>query len=92
MDMAAEELQLPHKLTLNERSHLSMTGVTEVVGFDEESVVLHTALGVLEVQGENLKLKNFSPEGGQVIIDGLVTSLYYEQPRIKSGFWGRQRR
>ena len=90
--MGEERLTMPHKLTLSDRKTLTMTGVTEVVGFDEESVVLHTALGVLEVQGENLKLKNFSPEGGQVIIDGLVTSLYYEQPRIKSGFWGRQRR
>lgn len=90
--MAAEELQLPHKLTLNERSYLSMTGVTEVVSFDEEAVVLHTALGVLAVQGEYLKLKTLSPEGGQVIIEGQITALYYEQPRMKSGFWGRQRR
>ena len=90
--MATEALQLPHKLTLNERSVLSMTGVTEVVSFDEESVVLHTALGTLEVLGQNLKLKNLSPEGGQVRIDGQVSALYYEDSREKTGFWGRLRR
>ena len=35
--------QLPHKLTLNERRQLTMTGVTEVISFDESAVVLNTS-------------------------------------------------
>jgi sporulation protein YabP len=89
MDMAAENIQLPHKLTLNERKNLTMTGVTEVVSFDEASVVLRTALGTLEVQGENLQLKTLSIDGGQVAVDGHITALYYEEPRCTTGFWGR---
>ena len=87
--MAAENLQLPHKLTLNERKNLTMTGVTEVVSFDDASVVLHTVLGTLEVQGENLQLKTLSIDGGQVAVDGHITALYYEEPRSTVGFWGR---
>ena len=88
--MATEALQLPHKLTLNERSVLSMTGVTEVVSFDEESVVLHTALGTLEVLGQNLKLKNLSPDGGQLAIEGNIRGLFYEEPRQSRSFWRRK--
>ena len=44
--MASQELQLPHKLTLQERSRLTVTGVTEVVSFDDTAVVLHTVLGL----------------------------------------------
>jgi hypothetical protein len=55
--MADERLQLPHKLTLNERKNLTVTGVTEVVSFDENAVVVHTALGTLIVQGKDLSLK-----------------------------------
>ena len=40
-----EQEQLPHKLQLNERRQLTMTGVTEVVSFDEGGVVLQTSLG-----------------------------------------------
>ena len=40
-----EERQLPHKLTLSERKHLTVTGVSEVVGFDETGVVLRRLLG-----------------------------------------------
>ncbi len=73
--------QLPHKLTLNERSTLTMTGVTEVVSFDETGVILKTSLGVLIIQGQDLQLKTLSPEGGQVRVEGQISSLHYEQPR-----------
>ena len=78
--------QLPHKLTLNERRQLTMTGVTEVVSFDETAVVLHTSLGTLLIQGQELKLKTLSLDGGQVAVDGIVTALSYEEPRQR-GSW-----
>ena len=84
-----DELQMPHKLTLSERSHLTLTGVTEVVSFDDTAVVLKTGLGTLVVQGSDLQLKTLSPEGGQVVVDGSVTSLVYEQLRSDRGFWQR---
>ena len=81
-------LQLPHKLTLNQREDLNLTGVTEVVSFDESTVVLKTNLGTLTVLGENLVLKTLSVEGGQVAVSGHISSLQYEEPRAP-GFWQR---
>lgn len=78
--MAQEHPTLPHKLTLNERKNLSMIGVTEVVSFDDTAVVLRTALGTLSVQGNNLQLKTLSLDGGQVVVDGTVSGLIYEEP------------
>ena len=78
---------LPHKLQLSERKVLTMTGVTEVVSFDENSVVLQTSLGLLIVQGQQLSLKNLSLDGGQVAVEGSISALAYEEPR-QSG-WRR---
>ena len=82
-------LQLPHKLTLNERRQLTMTGVTEVMSFDEQSVVLQTDLGTLTVHGQDLQLKNLSLDGGQVAVEGQVAALIYEEPRPARGWLGR---
>ena len=82
-----EETRLPHKLQLNERKSLTMTGVTEVVSFDETAVVLQTSLGLLIVQGQQLQLKNLSLEGGQVAGEGDINALSYEEPR--QGGWRR---
>ena len=79
---------LPHKLTLNPRKELSLTGVTEVVSFDDASVILNTNLGTLIVQGEGLVLKTLSLEGGQVSVSGHIGSMVYEEPRPE-GFFRR---
>ena len=81
------EEMLPHKLQLSERKVLTMTGVTEVVSFDENAVVLQTSLGMLIVQGQQLSLKNLSLGGGQVAVEGSISALAYEEPR-QSG-WRR---
>ena len=83
-----DNTHLPHKLCLNERKELTMTGATEVVSFDDTAVVLRTALGTLLVQGQGLQLKTLSLEGGQVAVDGTVAAMVYEEPR--SGGWLRR--
>lgn len=83
------EIQLPHKLTLQDRKSLTMTGVTEVISFDEGAVILRTELGTLAVQGQNLQLKNLSTDGGQVAVEGKISALIYEEPRPAGSFWRR---
>lgn len=85
----AQEDQMPHKLQLNERRQLTMTGVTEVVSFDEGAVILQTSLGTLIVQGRELQLKTLSLEGGQVAVDGNISALTYKEPR-QNGGWRRR--
>lgn len=73
--------QLPHSLSLDERKKLSVTAVAEVVSFDEEAIVLRTSLGTLVVQGQELKLRQLTLEGGNVAVEGKIDSLAYEQTR-----------
>ena len=84
----AEEALLPHKLTLNERKTLTMTGATEVVSFDENAVVLKTTLGMLTIHGRQLQLKNLSLEGGQVAVEGTVSAMSYQEPRTRRRLFG----
>ena len=84
--MGEERMDMPHKLTMQSRRQLTMTGVSEVVSFDETAVVLRTELGVLTVHGKELQLKNLSLDGGQVAVDGNVSALIYEENR-PAGSW-----
>ena len=87
--MMHEQIQLPHRLTLNERKQLTMNGVTEVLSFDEQLVVVHTAYGTLSIHGQDLKLKTLSPDGGQLAVEGTVAAMIYEEPRKTRGLLGR---
>ena len=87
-----DKLQLPHKLTLNDRNKLTLTGVIEVTGFDDTTVILHTGMGDLQIQGRELKLKALSTEGGQLEVLGKIDALFYQEPRQTESFWQRFRR
>ena len=83
-------LENPHKLTLDGRSRLTMTGVTEVESFDENMIVLNTTRGTLVIRGKGLHLQLLSLEGGQVHVDGTVDSITYEDSaREAGGFFAR---
>lgn len=84
--MVSEQRQ--HDLILKDRKILTVTGVTEVVSFEENAVVLRTELGELAVQGQGLQLKALSVEGGQTSVEGSISALLYEEPR-QSGWLRR---
>ena len=65
-----------------------MTGVTEVLSFDENVIALRTDLGILQIHGSQLQLKDLSREKGSMMVEGTVSALVYEQPR-QGGFWRR---
>ena len=82
-------LQAPHQLQLDSPSRLHMTGVIEVESFDEATIVLTTTRGTLIVRGENLHLQLLRLDGGEVLVDGTVDSLSYEDAAPAGGFFGR---
>ena len=86
--MGEERMQMPHRLALDNRKQLTVTGVTEVVSFDENAVLLRTGQGDLLIQGSGLQLRQLSLDGGQVAVDGSVSAMVYEEPR--SGGWLRR--
>ena len=80
--------QMPHRLALLERKKLTVTGVAEVISFEDTSVILQTDMGTLTVQGSTLQLKTLSLEGGQVEVEGNIAALIYEEPR-QGGWFSR---
>lgn len=80
---------MPHRLTLDERKNLSVSGVEEVVNFDDSQVSVQTVKGLLQVRGEGLRVDRLEKNAGELTISGLVTELNYEETGPGSGFWGR---
>ena len=79
------QLEQPHRLTLDSRSRLSITGVLEVESFDDTEILLTSTRGPLAIRGQTLHLQQLSIDGGQVLVDGSVDSIVYEQETHASG-------
>ena len=84
--MPYEEMRpMDHHLILEDRERLTVSGVEEVESFDENTIVMETAQGVLIVRGENLHIEKLSLDGGDLKVEGMVESLTYEEDRGRRG-------
>lgn len=91
---AARTRAVEHRLSLLSREQLEISGVTEVINFDEQAVVLSTVCGGLEILGNALHIHVLNTEQGIVALNGKIDSVtYFEQNSIekdgKSGFFGK---
>lgn len=67
----------PHKLIMQNRSIGNITGIRDVVSFDENQVVLDTDMGLLTIKGKNLHVSRLTLEKGEVDVEGTIDSLVY---------------
>ena len=82
--------EMAHHIILEEREQLSISGVEEVESFDENTILLITAQGALEIQGEELHIEKLSLDGGDLKVEGRVNALLYgEENRPRGGFLAR---
>ena len=66
-------------LILENRGKLSISGVLDVLSFDDQVVIVETELGLLTVKGENIRINKLSLDTAEVIIEGEISSLAYSQ-------------
>lgn len=90
-DNMAEEkaISFPHNLTLEDRKKLTVSGVTDIGGYDEQTIVAQTDRGELTVKGEGLHIIRMSVDLGELAVEGNITSLQYSEIQQSGGFFSR---
>ena len=66
-----------HNIILENRNRLSISGVTDVEGFDDNSVSIYTVMGDLVIRGKKLKVEAVNIETGEMLLTGEVKSLVW---------------
>ena len=70
-------------LILENREKLSISGVLDVLSFDDQIVILETELGMLTIKGEDLRINKLSIDTQDVIIEGNINTLTYSDKEEK---------
>ncbi len=89
---STNQMPVPHNLVLEDRRHLTVSGVSDVDSFDEQTVIVFTQMGELTVKGEDLHINRLSLEMGELAVEGDITALTYSDRGAKpqqGSFWGR---
>lgn len=69
-------------LILENREKLNITGVLDVLSFDDQIVIVQTQLGLLTIKGDNLRINKLSIDTEEVIVEGSIFNLSYSEKDI----------
>lgn len=88
------ELQNENKdtsLSLKNREILTLSGIEDVISFDEMSVYLVTGNGNLLIEGTGLHITTLDVSAGNMTIEGFVRSMVYndKESTKKGGFFAK---
>ena len=85
------EFKKEHEIKLSKRKEMWISGVSEVISFDEESVRLMSIEGEIYIEGEDIKIGVLDTDRGVVTFCGKVNGFYYvgEEKKEKRGFFSR---
>ena len=72
-----EKLGVSHRLTLNNRDRGNLTGILDVISFNESQIVLDTDMGLLTIRGKDLHVSRLSLGKGEIDIEGRTDSFTY---------------
>ena len=86
---AAQSAAAPHALHMENREKLSLSGVEDVSGFDENLILLQTSRGALTVRGEQLHIGRIDLDAGQLEVCGLIRELSYSEASPARSLWAR---
>ena len=67
----------PHKLIIDNRNSMSMTGVTKVISIDTDLVLLVTEQGKLKITGKNMQASTLDLDKGILELSGHFNSVAY---------------
>ena len=78
-----------HTLHMENRQKAHLTGVSEVLGFDENQVTLLTDHGEIALTGEGLHVTKLMLEEGQLAVEGKIDGVIYTQRTRRRGLFRR---
>lgn len=88
--MSEERITVPHNVTLHDRERMTLTGVNEVVSYDEEGAIFDTSLGRLCIDGCGIQLTRLDLGRNEADITGKINALAYIDKKQSKGFFGRK--
>lgn len=67
-----------HCIHMDNRQLISISGVKDVQSFNDQQIQLLTEAGELRIEGEELRITKLNVDDGQVIIEGTIIALEYD--------------
>ena len=79
-------------IVIQNREKTIVTGVEDILSFDDELVIMQTSLGMLTIKGQELKMNKLNLDNSELIIEGKTCAIAYSDAvdgNKKQGFMSK---
>ncbi len=84
-----ENNTVKHNVNIKNREELEMSGIEEVITFNENKIILKSNLGRLDIKGEKLNIKKLNLDNQEIQISGYVNSFEYTDKPVNKNIFKR---
>jgi len=84
-----EVIRSNQNIIIEDRKKLTLSGVKDVISFDDETLLLETVLGRLTVKGAGLHIVNYDTASGDLFAEGKIYAAVYTSDEKNGGFFSR---
>ncbi len=84
-----ENIRRNHNAIIEDRKKITLTGIKDVLSFDEETVLLDTVMGKLTIKGAGLHIINFDTKSGDLSAEGKLYAFAYTGEEKSGGLFSR---
>ena len=76
-------MQNTQKILITDKNRVEINSVSSVRSFDEEGVIIDTSLGLISIEGSELKIENFEKATSEILITGNILGVFYLEKKEK---------
>ena len=80
-----------HAFSSRGREGIEISGVLDVISFDEAGILTETLCGSMAIEGEGLHITVLNISDGKIAVEGRIGAVYYfeEKQKRKKGLFGK---
>ena len=84
-----ENVRINNNIIMEDRKKLTLTGIKDVIAFDDETITLASSLGRIVIKGEALRIVSFDNKSGDLSAEGKFSAIVYTAEERSEGFFSK---
>jgi len=73
-----------HKVEIRDRKTIMLTGIKQVLSFNDEEILVESIQGYVALKGEGLFIKELNLETGTLTVEGFIKEFSYADEGVKA--------
>ena len=81
------KIQVNQNIIVENRQKINISGVEDVISFDDQTICINTNLGKITIKGYGLKMDKLNLDNTELLVEGEIVSITYSESYSKGGIF-----